>query len=66
MGEEGNQLARMMGDAAVTYQRERDERLGSLLGALEPLSTVFVGAIVAFIAFSMFVPIYSGLDALGG
>ena len=65
MGEEGNHLAKMMSDAATTYRKERDERLGSLLGALEPLSTVLVGAIVAFIAFSMFVPIYSGLDALG-
>ena len=64
MGEEGNQLAKMMGDAATTYQKEKEERLGSLLGALEPLSTVMVGGIVAFIAFSMFVPIYSGLDAL--
>ena len=64
MGEDGNQMARMMSDAATTYQKERDDRLGALLGALEPASTVVVGAIVAFIAFSMFVPIYSGLDAL--
>ncbi|MEE8518019.1 MAG: type II secretion system F family protein, partial [Dehalococcoidia bacterium] len=64
MGEEGNHLAKMMGDAAVTYQKEKEERLGAILGALEPASTVLVGAIVAFIAFSMFVPIYSGLDAL--
>ena len=64
MGEDGNQMARMMNDAATTYQKERDARLGALLGALEPASTIVVGAIVAFIAFSMFVPIYSGLDAL--
>ncbi|MCH7481571.1 MAG: type II secretion system F family protein [Chloroflexi bacterium] len=64
MGEDGNQMARMMNDAAVTYQKEREARLGSLLAALEPASTVVVGGIVAFIAFSMFVPIYSGLDAL--
>jgi type II secretory pathway component PulF len=38
--------------------------LGSLLGMLEPMSTVVVGAIVGFIAFSMFVPIYSGLEAI--
>ena len=64
MGEDGNQMARMMSDAATTYQKEREDRLGALPGALEPASTVVVGAIVAFIAFSMFVPIYSGLDAL--
>jgi type II secretory pathway component PulF len=65
MGEEGNQLPRMMRDAAVAYQKEREARLGALIGALEPVSTVVVGGIVAFIAFSMFVPIYSGLDKLG-
>jgi type II secretory pathway component PulF len=65
MGEEGNQLPRMMRDAANTYQKEREARLGALIGALEPLSTVVVGGIVGFIAFSMFVPIYSGLDKLG-
>ena len=64
MGEEGNHMQRMMNDAANTYQKERDAKLGALLGALEPASTVVVGAIVAFIAFAMFVPIYSGLDAL--
>ena len=66
MGEEGNQLAKMMGDAATAYQKERDEKLSAVLGALEPLSTLVVGGIVAFIAFSMFVPIYSGLGALQG
>lgn len=65
MGEEGNQLHRMMSDAATAYQKERDARLGAVLGTLEPLSTLVVGGIVAFIAFSMFVPIYSGLDKLG-
>ena len=66
MGEEDNQLPKMMADAATNFQRERDEKLGSMLAALEPLSTVLVGGIVAFIAFAMFVPIYSGLGELGG
>jgi type IV pilus assembly protein PilC len=66
MGEEGNQLPKMMADAASTFQRERDEKLETMLAALEPLSTVVVGGIVAFIAFAMFVPIYSGLGELGG
>ena len=43
MGEDGNQMARMMNDAATTYQKERDARLDALLGALEPASTVVVG-----------------------
>ena len=39
-----------------------ENRLGSLLAMLEPLSTFMVGGIVLFIALSMFLPIYSGLD----
>ncbi|MEX2598702.1 MAG: type II secretion system F family protein [Dehalococcoidia bacterium] len=65
MGEEGNQLPRMMNDAATVYQKEKDAKMEALLSTLEPLSTMVVGGIVGFIAFSMFLPIYSGLDALG-
>ena len=64
MGEEGNVLQRMMNDAAIAYQKQREQRLNALLGALEPISTLAVGGIVGFIAFSMIVPIYSGLGAL--
>ena len=64
IGEESNSLQRAMRDSGRAYQKELDQRLGTLLGMLEPLSTVVVGAIVAFIAFSMFVPIYSGMEAI--
>ena len=65
IGEETNSLQRTMNDAAVAYSKQLDERLNKLLGMLEPISTVVVGAIVGLIAFSMFLPIYSGLDGLG-
>ncbi|MFQ6026117.1 MAG: type II secretion system F family protein [Dehalococcoidia bacterium] len=64
IGEESNTLQRTMRDSADAYQKELDQRLSSLLGMLEPMSTIVVGAIVGFIAFSMFVPIYSGLEAI--
>ncbi|MBI2867036.1 MAG: type II secretion system F family protein [Chloroflexi bacterium] len=64
IGEESNSLRRTMRDAADTYQKQVDQRLNALLAMLEPASTVIVGAIVGFIAFSMFVPIYAGLDAI--
>ena len=64
MGEESNSLKRAMSDAANGYQKQLDRRLDSLLGFLEPASTVVVGGIVGLIAFSMFVPIYSGLNAI--
>ncbi|MCI0439658.1 MAG: type II secretion system F family protein [Chloroflexi bacterium] len=64
LGEESNSLQRTMNDAAEAYQKQLEQRLNSLLGMLEPVSTVVVGGIVGIIAFSMFVPIYSGLNAV--
>ncbi len=64
IGEESNSLRRTMNDAADSYQKQLERRLNNLLGMLEPVSTVVVGLIVGFIAFSMFVPIYSGLNAI--
>ena len=63
IGEESNSLAQTMGDLADAYQKELENRLGSLLALLEPLSTLAVGGIVLFIALSMFLPIYSGLNS---
>jgi type II secretory pathway component PulF len=62
IGEESNTLSQTMDDLADAYQKEVENRLGSLLAMLEPLSTFMVGGIVLFIALSMFLPIYSGLD----
>ena len=50
IGEESNSLAQTMTDLADAYQKELENRLGSLLALLEPLSTLAVGGIVLFIA----------------
>lgn len=63
IGEESNSLDQTMSDLADAYQKELENRLGSLLALLEPLSTLAVGGIVLFIALSMFLPIYSGLNS---
>ena len=65
MGEESNSLLRTMRDSAQAYQRQLEQRLNGLVAALEPASTVVVGGMVGIIAFSMFVPIYSGLNNIG-
>lgn len=64
LGEQSNSLQKTMAEVAEAYQKQLDRQLDSLLGMLEPASTVVVGGIVGFIAFSMFVPIYSGLNAV--
>jgi type II secretory pathway component PulF len=62
IGQESNTLGQTMNELADAYQKEVENRLGNLLALLEPLSTFAVGGIVLFIALSMFLPIYSGLN----
>ena len=64
LGERSNSLQKTMNDLSETYRKQLERQLDSLLGMLEPASTLIVGGIVGFIAFSMFVPIYSGLNAV--
>jgi type II secretory pathway component PulF len=64
IGEESNTLGRSMNEMADAYQKELENRLGSLLAMLEPVSTLAVGGVVLFMALSMFLPLYSGLGAL--
>ena len=64
IGEETNSLRQSLEDAASAYQKQLERRLDALLAFLEPASTVIVGGIIGFIAFSMFVPIYKGLQAI--
>ena len=63
IGEDSNSMGKAMSESATNYEKELERRLNTLMSILEPASTIFVGGIVAFIAFSMFVPIYSGLQA---
>ena len=62
IGEDSNALQHTMKDAAAIYQKQADQRLDTMLGILEPASTLFVGGIVGLLAFSMFLPIYSGIN----
>ncbi len=64
VGEASNSLKRTMADAANAYEKQHERRLSSILGMLEPASTVIVGGIVGFIALTMFMPIYSGIAAI--
>lgn len=64
IGEETNALKKTMSEAASSYQKSYERKLDGMLAMLEPISTVIVGAIVGFIAFTMFTPIYQGLKNL--
>ena len=65
VGEENNVMGRTLSDLATAYENEVDNKLGSIISMLEPASTFVVGGVVLFIALSMFLPIYSGMEDLG-
>lgn len=65
VGEENNALAASLSNLADTYERDVENRLGSILALMEPMSTFAVGGVVLFMALSMFLPIYSGMQDLG-
>ena len=64
VGEENNFLPETLTNLADAYEKEVENRLGAILSLMEPISTAAVGGVVLFMALSMFMPIYSGLEAI--
>jgi type IV pilus assembly protein PilC len=58
-GEETGQLDHMLRKVADFYDRDIDYTIKSLMGMLEPLLTVGLGIIVAFIAVAIYMPIFN-------
>ena len=62
IGEKTGQLEEMLQNAADTYDNQVDVRLGALTTALEPIMIVIMGGIVAFIVFSILLPIMQMME----
>ncbi len=65
VGEENNAMGATLSELADSYEKEVENRLSAIITLLEPASTFVVGGVVLFIALSMFLPIYSGMEDLG-
>ena len=65
VGEENNAMGAALTELANSYEKEVENRLSAIITLLEPASTFVVGGVVLFIALSMFLPIYSGMEDLG-
>lgn len=65
LGEETGQLDQMLMQVADSYEEEVDVQLQGLTQLLEPFLLVFVGGMVGFIVFSMFLPLMSLTKLLG-
>lgn len=64
IGEETGHLDGMLERVAAWYDQELDEQIKATVSLLEPMMIVFVGAIIAVIAISIFAPITSSIVQL--
>jgi type IV pilus assembly protein PilC len=64
VGEKTGNLDSTLATLANFYEQRVDQRIDTLISAMEPLLTVVIGLVVAFIALSMITPLYSILQSL--
>lgn len=65
VGEETGNLDETLMIVAQNYEIEADRRTQTVLGLVEPVMTIAIGAFVGFLALSVFMPIYSALKLVG-
>ncbi len=59
VGEESNTLDFTMGVVADFFESTADEKMSAMVGMIGPLSTIVIAFVVAFIAISVLMPMYS-------
>ena len=64
VGEETGQIAGMLGELAIFYEKEVERKTKDLSTIIEPLLMVVIGAGVGFFALALIAPIYSMSDGL--
>ncbi len=57
-GEQSGQLSQMLVRAAVVQEKDVENKLKTLIGAIQPLAILFVGLMVLFIVLAMLLPIF--------
>jgi general secretion pathway protein F len=66
IGERSGQLEEMLTNVANAYDAQVDTRIGALTALLEPIMIVAMGVVVAFIVFSILMPILQINTLAGG
>ncbi len=66
IGEKSGQLEEMLNNVANAYEAQVETKVGALTSLLEPLMIVFMGVVVAFMVFSILMPILQINTLAGG
>ncbi len=66
VGEETGNLDQTLLTIAQNYEVEAEDRLRTALGLINPVMLLLLGGLVAFLALSLFMPLYGILRAIGG
>jgi len=66
VGERSGHLEDMLENVAVAYENETDMRINRLTTLMEPLLILTMGVVVAFVVFSMLMPILQMNEMIGG
>lgn len=66
VGEETGELDKMLMKVADTYEAEVDTLVGALMSLLEPILIIGMGLTVGFIVISLFLPLLSIMERIGG
>ncbi len=65
VGEETGNLDNTLNTVAESYEMEADDRTTSAVGLIQPVMTIFIGALIGFIALSLVSAMYSVFGQLG-
>jgi type IV pilus assembly protein PilC len=66
VGESTGALPAMLGSVAEFFEDDVNTRLTAVLALIEPVIMLFMGVFVAFVLVSLYLPIFSLADTLGG
>ncbi len=66
VGEATGTLDNTLITVAENYEMEADGRTQTLVSMIEPIMTIIIGIAVGFLALSIFMPLYSSLNLIGG
>jgi type IV pilus assembly protein PilC len=64
VGEQSGQLEKSLGDIAAHYDREAAASVERMIGALEPVLTLLIGGLLAWVVLAVLGPIYGSLSKM--